>query len=168
MPGQQAAKQAPEKTTVSGKLSLLNGRIALQSGSITYYVSGLSRLIGFVDGLKEGAQVSLEGYAVKAQEENSMLFRSIKLSLNGKDYDLVSQAATDRLGQKQAENAKPGSNRQSPGPQNFRMMPGPGPMMPGYGMMKPNPRQGFGPRQNQNVPRGAGRRSFNNNNNRKR
>jgi hypothetical protein len=42
---------------------LVNGMIAVQSGGKTYYVGGLNRLIGFIDGLKEGASVKLEGYA---------------------------------------------------------------------------------------------------------
>ena len=50
-------------TTIRGTLGLSNGRISVVSGNITYYIRGIQRFVGFIDGLKEGAQVSLDGYA---------------------------------------------------------------------------------------------------------
>ena len=83
------AKAAPEKTTISGTLGIAKGAIALKSGSDTYYVMGLNRIAGFIDGLKEGAQVSLEGYAFAVpRSDEEKIFRVTKLTLNGKDYDL--------------------------------------------------------------------------------
>jgi hypothetical protein len=79
----------PEKTTISGTLGIAKGYLALRSGSDTYYVMGLNRFVGFIDGLKEGAQVSLEGYAFAIpQNDEGKAFTVTKLSLNGKDYDL--------------------------------------------------------------------------------
>jgi hypothetical protein len=85
---------AAEQLTVSGNLSIVHGRIALVSGDTTYYVSGLSRFVGFIDGLKEGARVSLEGAAYQLPNDTAAKFlRVSKLTLNGKDYDLSPTAA---------------------------------------------------------------------------
>ena len=79
--------QLLDKVTIQGALSFANGQIALKSGGVTYYVWGLDRLFGFVDGLKEGAVVTLEGYA----EEIPMVpeyrrFLVEKLVFNGREY----------------------------------------------------------------------------------
>jgi hypothetical protein len=86
---------AAEQTTVSGNLSIVHGRIALVSGDTTYYVGGLNRFVGFIEGLKEGARVSLEGAAYQSPTDTKVkILRVSKLTLNGKDYDL-SPAETD-------------------------------------------------------------------------
>jgi hypothetical protein len=82
-------------STIRGTLGLSNGRISVVSGNITYYVRGLERFVGFIDGLKEGAQVSLDGYAtapaIEGQRER--LFYPVKLTLNGKIYEVGSTDA---------------------------------------------------------------------------
>jgi hypothetical protein len=82
-------------TTIKGTLGLSNGRISVVSGNITYYVGGLARYVGFIDGLKEGAQVSIDGYAsaptIEGQKDR--LFRAVKLTLNGKTYEVGSPDA---------------------------------------------------------------------------
>jgi hypothetical protein len=85
--------RGPEQVTVTGNLSLVNGLIALESDQTTYYVAGLERLIGFIDGLKEGAAVTLEGFAaaVPGAPEYRYL-RAAKLTLNGKEYQLAGPA----------------------------------------------------------------------------
>jgi len=81
--------QNVQTVKVEGKLALVNGMIAVQSGGKTYYVGSLNRLIGFIDGLKEGASVKLEGYAFALPGAPEYLYlRVTKLSFNGKDYDL--------------------------------------------------------------------------------
>jgi uncharacterized protein YdeI (BOF family) len=78
-----------ETTTISGKLAVANGLIALQSGEQLYYVHGFQHLINFIDGLKEGAEVTLEGYIVPFQNDSETLhFMATKLTMNGKSYDL--------------------------------------------------------------------------------
>jgi hypothetical protein len=86
-PDREAFQRQTE--TISGSLALIDGRIALRSGTSTYYVAGLRRLIGFVDGLKEGAAVNLEGFS-RALPGGSdyRIFLVTKLTLNGKDYEL--------------------------------------------------------------------------------
>lgn len=81
--------QTVEKSTINGKLALVNGMIAVQSGSKTYYVRGFNHLIGFIDGLKEGATVTLEGYGYPIPNAPEyQYFMSTKLTFNGKSYDL--------------------------------------------------------------------------------
>jgi hypothetical protein len=91
-PGPFRLNRTPERITLSGSLGLSRGRIALESGGTTYYIAGIDRLIGFVDGLKEGASVSLEGWAFPLpRSETEQIFRAAKLGFNGKDYELGSQ-----------------------------------------------------------------------------
>ena len=82
----QAAAQIVK---VDGKLALINGIIGIKSGSKTYYVPMLMRLSGFVDGIKEGASVKVEGYEypLAAAPEYSTVAVT-KLTVGGKDYDL--------------------------------------------------------------------------------
>ncbi|MDR2701370.1 MAG: hypothetical protein LBB72_02955 [Spirochaetaceae bacterium] len=90
-------------TTIRGTLGLSNGRISVVSGNITYYVRGLERFVGFIDGLKEGAQVSLDGYAAAPaiEGQKDRLFYPVKLTLNGKNYEVGSPDANKmRFGRK--------------------------------------------------------------------
>jgi hypothetical protein len=82
-----------ETVTVTGNLELLDGHIALRQDTVTYYTAGLNRLIGFVDGLKEGAVVTLEGAArrLPGDGERRLLLVS-RLEINGKTYDNLSPA----------------------------------------------------------------------------
>jgi hypothetical protein len=85
----QATVTAAPTITVEGKLALINGQIGIKSGSKTYYVSNLGRLVGFVDGVKEGATVKVEGYEFPlAQAPEYSHVRVTKLTVGGKDYDL--------------------------------------------------------------------------------
>jgi len=93
--GSVFAQLNTQTTTIRGTLGLSNGRISVVSGDITYYVTGLARLVGFIDGLKEGAQVSLDGYASapRVEGQNNRLFYPVKLTLNGKVYEVGSPDA---------------------------------------------------------------------------
>jgi hypothetical protein len=85
--GWAQANQATVK--VDGQLSLVNGFIAVVSGGKTYYVHRLNRLVGFIDGLKEGAYVKLEGYEnTIAGAPTFAHLLVVKLTYAGKDYDL--------------------------------------------------------------------------------
>jgi hypothetical protein len=73
--------------TVSGNLELVNGQIAVVSDGVTYIAGGLRWLTGFIDGIKEGAAVSLEGWARTAPlNDNTRFLRISKLTVGGKDY----------------------------------------------------------------------------------
>jgi hypothetical protein len=112
--------EAPETVSLSGTLALANGQIALQSGSDVYYVTGIQRLVGFVDGLKEGAQVSLEGYTRSFNKtENAKLLLATKLTIGSKSYDLAPAGpAAGRIGNGPQANGPRfgGNNRSGPMP----------------------------------------------------
>ncbi|MDR2185021.1 MAG: hypothetical protein LBO80_05060 [Treponema sp.] len=110
----------PPAVTVSGTLSLIDGRIALENDTATYYVAGLERLIGFVDGLKEGAGVTLEGFVRPLHrrdrggvEKERHLLRVTKVTLDGRNYDLPAPVMAD---------AGPFSGYGFPGPERRMMM----------------------------------------------
>jgi hypothetical protein len=93
-PRQQRQDQRPpqklEDAIVSGNLTLVRGMIAVKKDDVTYFAGGLNRFIGFIDGLKEGAAVTLEGRARSfSQNENFKFLLVQKLTLNGKEYDLA-------------------------------------------------------------------------------
>jgi hypothetical protein len=77
-------------TSVSGNFTVAQGMIAVTSNDTTYLVRGLNRFIGFIDGLKEGAAGTLEGYAQPYPQNEKIKFLLVrKMTLNGKEYDLA-------------------------------------------------------------------------------
>jgi len=81
---------SPESVNVSGNLTIAQGMIAVIDKDTTYLARGLNRYTGFIDGLKEGATVTLEGYALPSPKNDKIkLLRVQKMTLNGKDYDLA-------------------------------------------------------------------------------
>ena len=82
--------QQPEPITLTGSMIVANGRPAFKSGDITYYISGVNQLIGFVDGFKEGAQVTVEGRAYDIpRTENVKFLMTSKITIAGKSYDIA-------------------------------------------------------------------------------
>jgi len=82
-------------TTIKGTLKISGNRFSVVSGNITYSVRGLERLVGVVDGLKDGAQVSMEGYATAPTTagQNERVFNPVRLTINGKTYEVGSPGA---------------------------------------------------------------------------
>jgi hypothetical protein len=74
-----------QSITVNGTLQLQNGAIAVVNGNTIYYVPLLERYIGFIEGLKEGAQVNLEGYITN----DGNYVQPAKVTINGKIYDFT-------------------------------------------------------------------------------
>jgi hypothetical protein len=72
-----------QTVTVDGTLQLQNGRIVLVSGDKSYFVPGILRYVGFIDGLKEGAEVSVQGYT------DGYRLMPTSFTVNGKSYDLT-------------------------------------------------------------------------------
>jgi len=109
-PRNQPTPPSPEKATVSGNLTLTQGMIAVVSGDTTWLVRGLDRYVGFIDGLKEGAQVTLEGYAMPSpRNDKTKSLQVQKMTLNGKDYELAQPR------QRQWQDVRPGPmQRQGP------------------------------------------------------
>ena len=121
--GNQNRLPPAETVTVSGSMIVAHGFPAVKSGDVTYLVSGLSRLLGFVDGLKEGAQVTIEGSAISIQRDGSLKFlRPSKITLSGKTYDLA-MPGTNR-GDFNPDTMMPRWNNPLP-PRNFNRQPNP-------------------------------------------
>ena len=116
-PRSQTPRPAPENATVTGNLTIAQGMIAVVSGETTWLVRGLNRYVGFIDGLKEGAQVTLEGYAMSSPRNDKIkLLQVQKMTLNGKDYELA-RPQQDR----QRQDVKPGPmQQQRQGPRGRR------------------------------------------------
>jgi hypothetical protein len=76
--------------SLTGTLGLSPGIIVLKNGEETWYVPELRRYIGFIDGLKDGAIVTLEGRGRKTPQfdGNAGFLRVSKLTLEGKDYEV--------------------------------------------------------------------------------
>ncbi|MDR2796826.1 MAG: hypothetical protein LBB80_00600 [Treponema sp.] len=98
-----------ETLKVTGKLGILEGMIALQDKDISYYVLGIERFIGFIEGLKEGATVTIEGYSRSSPSGDFRFLRATKLTLNNKEYDLV--PSEQRLSQVRPDFAYPSPRR---------------------------------------------------------
>ena len=82
-----------EAVTISGTLTVAHGMPAIRSGDTTYLVGRLSRLTGFIDGLREGAQVTVEGSAVTSRRDSNLrLLNPSRLTLGGRSHDLSSPA----------------------------------------------------------------------------
>jgi hypothetical protein len=78
--------------TISGTLAVINGQLAVQDGSATYFVKGLSRLMRSVSGLVVGAKVTLEGYSSVIRDDGTAIghyFNAKKLTFNGKTYTVA-------------------------------------------------------------------------------
>ena len=100
--GRSLRDNPPETLRISGNLDFINGSIALRQEGITYYIFGLGRLIGFVEELKEGASVTLEGFTFPLPGEPEYRnFVVSKLLISGMEYDNLSPALsirTERFG----------------------------------------------------------------------
>ena len=75
-----------EAVSITGDLQLRNGMICVVDNEQVFYIPNLERLVGFIDGLKEGAKVKVDGYAYGNQENQYV--QPSQLTLNGKSYDL--------------------------------------------------------------------------------
>lgn len=89
------ALTGPETVTVTGNLTIVHGSIAVQDNGVTYYVRGLARYIRFIESLKYGAAVSLQGFTFAYPPEDTIKFLQVtKLTIDGKDYDLTPPGGT--------------------------------------------------------------------------
>jgi len=72
-----------EPVAIEGTLKLERGFVAVESGDSVYLVPMLNRYIGFINGLSEGARVSVEG------REFRNTIHPTKLTISGKTYDFT-------------------------------------------------------------------------------
>jgi len=88
---------AAKPVTVSGNLIIANGSPAIKSEDTTYIIGRSFRLFGMIDGLKEGALVTIEGRAMGTPRDSKlMVLLPSKLTINGKTYDNLEPAGFPR------------------------------------------------------------------------
>ena len=112
-PDPQQPKQLPAQPVakIEGKLALINGEIGIAYNNKTYYLAMPQYLFGFIDGLKEGSAVKLEGYEfANPRAPDYVQFRVTKLTFNGRDFDLSSagRGAGAMMGGKGIDGRGPG------------------------------------------------------------
>jgi len=81
--GWGTAVQPNQAVSIAGTLQLQNGVIAVVSGSTTYLVPTLTQYIGFIEGLREGAQISIDGYFY------GNYVQPTRVVISGKSYDFT-------------------------------------------------------------------------------
>ena len=75
--------------SVTGSLTIERGSIALRQGDTVYLLPGLQRFVGFIDSLKEGAQVSVDGFAApNPWDPQTKYLRVTRLNIGGRDYNM--------------------------------------------------------------------------------
>jgi hypothetical protein len=96
----QSAVQEPVRETVivvpgpatwriRGTLTVAKGMLALDGNDgVLWYLPGLDRYIGFIDGLDAGEEAILEGYAPALGSSQERYFQPTRLFLDDMDYDL--------------------------------------------------------------------------------
>ena len=67
--------------TINGILKLERGIVAIQSDGETYLIPMLNRFIGFIGGLREGANISVEGYKIRN------IINPTNVIIDGQSYD---------------------------------------------------------------------------------
>ena len=78
--------------TIDGTLKLERGFVAVESGDSVYYVPMLNRYIGFINDLREGARVSIEG------REFRNVIQPTKLTIGGRSYDFPASGPNPSFG----------------------------------------------------------------------
>jgi len=144
----QEKAERPERSrevktvTIDGILKLEKGMVAVDSGESVFVIPVLNRYINFINDLKEGAKISVEGNAIRN------LIMPKKVTIEGKSYDIASGIG-ERMGN---FNFKQGRDNRGPGKNfgpgnNFRHGFNPG--------QKMGPGHNFGPQRNaphKNMP----------------
>jgi len=109
-------QRSNEIVTVEGTLKLERGFVAVQSGETVYLVPMLNRYIGFINDLKEGTSVSVEG------REFRKTIMPTKVTIGGRDYDFpaLNRSPTFGNNSQRQENLVPdrgnfGTQRNNPG-----------------------------------------------------
>jgi hypothetical protein len=93
-------RAAGEAVSVTGPLSIAEGMIAIRQDDTTYYLRGIERFVGFIDGLKEGAEVTIQGVSFQRRNDNTRrVLVPATMTLNGKTYDIApARAGFERAG----------------------------------------------------------------------
>ena len=78
--------------TIEGTLKLERGFVAVESGDSVYYVPMLNRYIGFINDLREGTRVSVEG------RESRNVIQPTKVTIGGRSYDFPANGPNPGIG----------------------------------------------------------------------
>jgi hypothetical protein len=80
----------PALRRIRGTLTVAKGMLALEDAEgVLWYLPGLDRYIGFIDGLDAGEEAALEGYAPSRGSSQERYFQATRLFLDEMDYDLA-------------------------------------------------------------------------------
>jgi len=110
---QMAAQLKQREITVSGKLKLERGFVAVQtenendSNNSVFIVPSLNRFIGFINGFSEDANVSVEGYRF------GNMIHLTKLTIGDRTYDFPAGQNSDRRWENQRQGKKPSFENRS-------------------------------------------------------
>ena len=118
----QRERSVAEKVTVTGNLTIVKGMPAIKNNDKTYLIPGLLRYVGFIDGLKTEAQVSIEGNVMPRQvDEKTTVVMPLKLTVGGKEYEMGMPFHAPAMQKKHQ-----GPSRQQPGIRGDSRRQGPG------------------------------------------
>ncbi|WP_461257765.1 hypothetical protein [Treponema sp. R80B11-R83G3] len=94
--------------SIEGVLKLEKGFVAVESTDKVYIVPMLNRYIGFINGLREGEKVSVEGYEFKS------MIHPTKVTIDGKSYDFIALNRGQGQGQGfEKRDFRPDNNRRT-------------------------------------------------------
>jgi hypothetical protein len=127
-------QRVDNSVSVEGNLKLEKGFVALESGDSVYLIPLLNRYIGFINGLREGARVSVEGNTFR----NVIMPR--KVVIDNKTYEFLAGGP----GMTRNNFVPGGHNNFAPrnmGPGRNMMPRNMGPNMPGHFDRKNAPNQ---------------------------
>jgi hypothetical protein len=80
----------PTVWRIRGVLTAARGMLALEDhDGVLWYLPGLDRYIGFIDGLDAGEEAALEGYAPPGGSSQERYFQPIRLFIDDMAYDLT-------------------------------------------------------------------------------
>jgi len=113
--GARNPQREAKPVTVSGDIVIVRGSPAVKSGDVTYILNRNFSLFGLVDGLKEGAKVTIEGRAMGTPRDDKVMFLvPSKLTFNGKTYENL-EPPLIRMGQGRDFQNRASPGRDSPG-----------------------------------------------------
>jgi hypothetical protein len=80
----------PALWRIRGTLTVAKGMLALEdAGGVLWYLPGLDRYIGYIEGLDAGEEAVLEGYAPPRGSSQERYFQPVKLFIDEMEYDLA-------------------------------------------------------------------------------
>jgi hypothetical protein len=85
-------QRSNDPITIEGTLKLERGFVAVESGDSVYYVPMLNRYIGFINDLREGTRVSVEG------RESRNVIQPTKVTIGGRTYDFLASGHNPGMG----------------------------------------------------------------------